>query len=180
MQCFGAPTGIAFVLPVEPQNSYSQGTRDDHTPEHKSQQNFVFGTRTVIGKLKFLKTSHAAKQIHSLEPWVWLREHKPDSFEQLISQVEASIEERSRTTRTVMRQLAQVFQWCKEHDIELSLFDLPRRVARYRAAASYLYHTVMDASSTEAAEQGIREAVAGINSHRTNRETRTMVRRPRK
>jgi len=152
----------------------------------------VFGTRIVLGRLKYLRTSRFAesssrkpsdqhkKRISTSEPWVWLRENELQSYEQLISKVETSIEGRSHTTRTVMRQLAQVFQWCKEHDIELSLFDLPGRVARYREAAIYLYHTVMDASSTEAAEQGIREAVAVINSHRTNRETRTMARRPRK
>jgi len=140
----------------------------------------VFGTRTVIGRLKFLRTSHSAKQIHSLEPWVWLREHKPDSIEQLVGQVEASIEERSHTTRAVMRQLAKVFQWCKEHNIGLSLFDLPGHIGNYRAAASYLYHTVMDASSKQDAEQGIREAVAVISSHKASRDTRMMVRGLRK
>jgi len=152
----------------------------------------VFGTRIVLGRLKHLKTSRLVElapgkssdqhkeRISASEPWVWLRENEPESYDQLISKVEASIEGRSRTTRTVMRQLARAFQWCHEHDIELSLFDLPRRVARYREAASYLYHKVMDASNREEAEQGLREAVAAINSHRTNGETRAMVRTPRK
>ncbi len=111
---------------------------------------------------------------------MWLRENAPESYEQLIGKVEASIEGRSHTTRTERRQLAKVFQWCKEHDIELSLFDLPGHISNYRVAASYLYHTVMDASNKEEAERGIREAVAVINSHKSTRETLTMVRRSRK
>ncbi len=89
----------------------------------------MFGTRIVRGRLKFLKTSHSAKKLHSSEPWVWLRENSPESYEQLIGKVEASIEGRSRTTRTERRQLAKVFQWCKELDIELSLFDLPGHIS---------------------------------------------------
>ncbi len=74
-----------------------------------------------------------------------------------------------------MRQLAQVFQWCEEHNIEMSLFDLPGHMTNYRVAASYLYHRVFDASSKQEAEQRIRDAVVAINSHTANKDTRAMV-----
>jgi hypothetical protein len=139
----------------------------------------VFGTRIVVGKLTYVKTVRSAERLNTFQPWLWLKGHPPESYEQLIGKLKQSMETYGRTTRTLLRQLAQVFEWCQAHDIELSLFDLPGHISHYRYAARRLYNEVTDPASDAEAEQGLREVIALINGQKATEETIAWVRKLR-
>ena len=70
--------------------------------------------------------------------WQWLRTHQPQNYEQLVEKLTEAAEPLSQGARKVLRQLAEVFQWCAVHGIELAELDAARTLPKYRDASTYM------------------------------------------
>ena len=140
--------------------------------------------RKALKKRKYKKAlrllNSIEEEIDKTDAWAWLQKHELRSYKQLIKKLEYAAEGLAPSGRSELKSLASVFQWCKEHNIKLSLFDLPGHVANYREAASWLRKLIRTASGEDEAGKAIRDAVNTINKHTTRRQTREMVRTPRK
>jgi len=140
--------------------------------------------RKALKKRKYKKAlrllNSIEEEINKTNSWDWLLNNEPKSYRQLIKKLEYAAEGLAPSGRSELQSLARVFQWCKEHNIELSLFDLPGHVANYREAASYLRGLVGADSDEATTVSEVRAKIATIKTHTTRRQTREMVRTPRK
>ncbi len=115
----------------------------------------------------------------SEKPWDWLRNHQPASYEQLIEKLEEASESLSSSGQTELRQLAEVFRWCGEHEIGLAELQIPRHLPKYREAAAYTSRIIGSDESSESRIGRMREAVERIKSDPDRDTTRAWARESR-
>ena len=109
----------------------------------------------------------ARAEFSSRYAWSWLRGRQPESYQQLTEKLELVGARYSPTAKTQCRQLAQIFQWCEEHGVELAELHVPENLHKYREAVAYL-NDIRESGDFEA----LRTALSEIQGHKTRDKAR--------
>jgi hypothetical protein len=112
------------------------------------------------------------REVSKANAWDWLTTHEPENYDQLCQKLEDARETVSKSGRSELGSLIDVFQWCEKHGISLTKLDTPAHMSKYREAASYLRGII----KKDDAKAELLKAIERIQSDRTRRETREWVR----
>ena len=123
--------------------------------------------------------SELEDRMEKAKVWGWLRSNEPKSYEQLISKVGYAAEGLAQSGRIELGQLARVFTWCKDHNIELAALGLPKHLFKYREAASKLNLIVTSQAEEANVKADLLAEIETIKSHVNRAQTRAWARTPR-
>ena len=150
---------------------------DERVKEFLEQQEAALEVADVVEARKLLERTRPV--LVQLSAWRELRTNEPESYKQLSDKLEAAAKLLSLSSKTELGQLRKVFEWCRDHGIELAELKVKQFLPRYREAACYLYRlcyiTEMD-DGTRLRE--VQEALERIRSERNRQAVRAWVRRP--
>ena len=115
-------------------------------------------------------------------PWQWLRTHEPESYEQLVEKLRQEVDGLHGTARFVRDWLADVFEWCGEHGIELAELDVSPNLHKHREATAYMRGIKTGDEPDEVKVRLLREVIERIkrdpNRDATRRWARGLGRTP--
>jgi hypothetical protein len=141
------------------------------------QQEAALEAADVIEARKLLEKTRLT--LEWLSAWRELRTDGPESYEQLLKKLEDAAKLLDLSSRVELGQLQEVFEWCRDHEIELAELKVKKYLPRYREAACYLHRLCYSTEKDDRTRlQEVQEALDRIRTAQNRQAVRAWVRRP--